>query len=213
MAGPNPPSRVYRSAVRAKAARQTRTAVIDAAGRLFVAQGYGPTTVDAIAAVAGVGRATVFKAVGGKPALMIAAHHAAVVGSDDPRPPHEAGLGERWADLTGPLPLLEAYVAVVTDVFESVGPIHEAMVGAASESPELRGRLADLDQERHDAATRTAAQLREELRPGLDLAHAADLLWVHNDPLLWQALHGRRGWSKDQFGGWLARSLRAQLLG
>ena len=54
------PSRPYRSAVRTRAARRTRLAVIEAARELFVSQGYGPTTVDAVAARAGVGRATVF---------------------------------------------------------------------------------------------------------------------------------------------------------
>lgn len=207
------PSRPYRSAVRTNAARRTRLTVIEAAGELFAEQGYGPTTVDAIAARAGVGRATVFASVGGKPALMRAAHHAAMVGSDDPRPPHEAGLADRWAGVSGALPLLEAYVGVVADVFEAVGPIHEAMVGAASESPELRERLAELDSERHEAATRTARLLGSELRAGLSTAHAADLLWVHNDPLLWQSLHDRRGWTKAEFTLWLTRSLRDQLLG
>lgn len=207
------PSRPYRSAVRTLAARRTRLAVIDAARELFVSHGYGATTVDAIAARAGVGRATVFKSVGGKPALMRAAHHAAIVGADDPRPPHEAGLADRWAGVTGAVPLLEAYVAVVVDVFESVGPVHEAMVQAASEAAELRDRLTELDDERHEAAVRTAELLRSELRPGLTVARAADVLWVHNDPLLWQSLHARRGWTKAEFRDWLARSLRAQLFG
>lgn len=207
------PSRPYRSAVRTQAARRTRLAVIEAARELFVSQGYGATTVDAIAARAGVGRATVFKSVGGKPALMQAAHHAAIVGSDDPRPPHETGLADRWAGVTGAVPLLEAYVRVVADVFEAAGPIHEAMVQASSDSAELRDRLAELDRERHEAAVRTAELLRDELRAGLTVERAADVLWVHNDPLLWQSLHARRGWTKAEFSDWLARSLRAQLFG
>lgn len=206
------PSRAYRSAVRTSGARRTRLAIIAAAHDLFVEQGYGPTTVDAVAARAGVGRATVFTSVGGKPALMRAAHHAAMVGSDDPRPPHEAGLAERWAGVAGAQPLLEAYVEVVADVFEAVGPIHEAMVSAASESAEIRDQLAELDRDRHEAATRTARLLADELRPGLSTAHAADLLWVHNDPVLWQSLHGRRGWTKPEFTAWLTRTLRDQLL-
>lgn len=77
----------------------------------------------------GRGRATVFKAVGGKAALLCAAHRLAIVGVDDPRPPHEAGLTQRWAGVMGAVALLERYVAVVTDVFESVGPIHEVLAG------------------------------------------------------------------------------------
>lgn len=123
------PSRPYRSAVRTMRARETRLAVIVAGAELFIELGYGPTTVDQIAARAGVGRATVFKAVGGKAALLCAAHRLAIVGVDDPRPPHEAGLTQRWAGVMGAVALLERYVAVVTDVFESVGPIHEVLAG------------------------------------------------------------------------------------
>jgi AcrR family transcriptional regulator len=212
MADENATSRRYRSAVRTAHARRTRLAVINAAAQLFTAHGYGLTTIAMIAAEAGVGRATIFKAVGGKPALMCAAHHLAIAGTDDLRPPHETGLMQRWADLSNSAPLLEAYVDVVTDVFESVGPIHEAMVRAASEANELRDRVAIFDDERHQAALRTARLLAGELRSGLTVARAADILWVHNDPLLWQSLHARRGWSRSEFGEWLTHALSTQLL-
>jgi AcrR family transcriptional regulator len=211
MGTPRTTTRAYRSAARTQSAQQTRVAVIEAARDLFATVGYGATTVDAIAARAGVGRATVFKSVGGKPAIMRAAHHAAMLGADDPRPPREV-LAERWEGLTGAAARLEAYAAVLADVFEAVGPIHEAMVRAASESVELADQVAELDAERHEAATRTAGLLGDELRAGLSAARAADILWLHNDPLLWQALHARRGWSKAEFTEWLARSLRRQLL-
>lgn len=205
-------SRVYRSAIRAAQAGRTRVDVIEAAHRLFATRGYGSTTVDMVAAEAGVGRATVFKAVGGKPSLICAAHDLAISGTDDARPPHEAGLSQRWAQMSESAPRLEAYVEVVTDVFASVGPIHEAMVRAASEAAELRTRLAEFDAERLQAAERTARLLAAELRPGLSLARAADILWIHNDPLLWQSLHARRGWPREEFGAWLNRTLRDQLL-
>jgi AcrR family transcriptional regulator len=212
MSAPQTPTRAYRSAVRSRAAQRTRVAVIEAAHDLFVEQGYGVTTIDAIAARAGVGRATVFKSVGGKPALMRAAHHAALVGGDDPRPP-EVALADRWAAVAGARARLASYVLVVADVFEAVGPIHEALVRAASEGEELSEQLAELEVSRHEAASRTARLIAGELRPGLSIDRAADLLWAHNDPLLWQALHGRRGWSKPEFVAWLSDALCAQLLG
>ena len=212
MSQQRPNTRAYHSAARTRRAELTRLAVIEAARDLFVARGYGATTVEAIAQRAGVGRATVFTCVGGKPALMRAAHHAAILGADDPRSPQE-GLADRWAGVSGAPALLEAYAGVVADVFEAVGPIHEAMVRAASESAELGDQLAELSKERHEAATRTADLLGLELRPGLSPTRAADILWVHNDPLLWQSLHACRGWSKAEFVDWLTSSLRSQLLG
>ena len=70
---------------RAKAAA-TRLAVIDAASRVFVREGYAGASVQDIADAAGVSRATVFNAVGGKAALLKAAYDVATVGDDEPIP-------------------------------------------------------------------------------------------------------------------------------
>ena len=59
---------------------ETRRAIVSAAARLFVAQGFGRTTIEAIAAEAGVGRNTVFS-VGGKLDLLKLALDWAVVGT------------------------------------------------------------------------------------------------------------------------------------
>ena len=48
--------RGYRSELRATQAQDTRRRIVTAAAELFVATGFGATTVDAIAAAAGVGQ-------------------------------------------------------------------------------------------------------------------------------------------------------------
>src|SRR6266487_317916 len=89
----------YSSELRAAQARATRRAIVDAAARLFIAHGYGATTVDAIARAAGVSRKTVFTSVGGKIEALKLAIDWAAVGDDEPVPmlerPHvKAGQGE-----------------------------------------------------------------------------------------------------------------------
>src|SRR4051794_8561600 len=76
--------RSYRSPLREANAAATRRTIIGAATRLFVERGYGATSIDAIADAAGVSRATVFTAVGGKPALLKTAYDVALVGDDEP---------------------------------------------------------------------------------------------------------------------------------
>ena len=49
-------ARPYRSALRDEQSRTTRRRIVDAGGELFVAHGYVPTTIDAIAERAGVSR-------------------------------------------------------------------------------------------------------------------------------------------------------------
>jgi AcrR family transcriptional regulator len=65
--------RRYESPLRADQASGTSQSIVDAAAALFSENGYAAVSVDAIAKVAGVSRATVFTSVGGKPALLKAA--------------------------------------------------------------------------------------------------------------------------------------------
>src|SRR3954447_9229018 len=89
----DPVKRAYRSDVRRARAESTRLTIVRAATELFVADGYGPTSVEAVAGAASVSRATVFTSVGGKAALLRAAYDVAIVGDDQPVP-----LPERpWA--------------------------------------------------------------------------------------------------------------------
>src|SRR5258705_12407321 len=72
--------RVYDSRLRLERADATRLAIAAAAGRLFAEHGYAATSIEEIAAAAGVGRATVFNSVGGKPELLKEAYRFAVRG-------------------------------------------------------------------------------------------------------------------------------------
>ncbi|HJT96345.1 MAG TPA: helix-turn-helix domain-containing protein, partial [Mycobacterium sp.] len=78
--------RDYRSELRAAQAQATRRSIVAAASRLFVDNGYGATTIDAVAEAAGVSRKTVFTAVGGKVDLLKLALDWAVAGDDRPVP-------------------------------------------------------------------------------------------------------------------------------
>ena len=62
--------RTYSSPLRQGQAQATRRAVLQAAHELFIAQGYGATTVEQIAQRAGVSKPTVFSAVGNKQQLL-----------------------------------------------------------------------------------------------------------------------------------------------
>ena len=74
--------RDYRSDLRAAQAQETRRSIVSAATRLFVEDGYGSTTINAVAEAAGVSRKTVFTAVGGKLDLLKLALDWSVAGDD-----------------------------------------------------------------------------------------------------------------------------------
>ena len=80
------PRRRYDSSRRQEQARENRRAVLAAARRMFLEQGYAATTVGAIASEAGVSVETVYKAFGNKPGLVKAVADVAIVGDDEPVP-------------------------------------------------------------------------------------------------------------------------------
>ncbi len=209
-----PVKRPYRSALRQERSRATRNEIVEAASRLFAEQGFGPTSIDAIAAAAGVGRATVFTSAGGKADLLRAAYELAVRGDDDPVP-----LGAREdarAILAEPDPhrLLGRYAEVIVGIGRRFGPLHETLRGAAQTDAELRAFFTGIGDERHRGGGRVvrAAAALGPLRAGLTVATATDLLWVLTDPGLHVQLVGRRRWSERRFGGWLADAMTGQLL-
>ena len=51
-----------------------------------------------------------------------------------------------------------------------------------------------------------------DLRPGLDMERAVDLLWFWNDPAHHTALVGGRGWSSRDLRDWLSARMRESLL-
>src|SRR5918998_6387905 len=115
--------RSYTSAVRDSQARQTRRQIVAAAGRLFAQQGFAATTVDAIAAEAGVSRKTVFTSVGGKVALLKLAYDYAMAGDDRPVPMIEReGLQSIMAE-PDPYEQMRMYAEFVTGMGERISAL------------------------------------------------------------------------------------------
>ena len=200
--------------VRAAKAARTRQAVIAAAERLFIADGYGPTSVQDIADAAGVSRATVFNSVGGKPALIRACYDVATVGDDDPAP-----LPQRPAMLAiredpDARRSIESYAEVIAGIGQRLSGIYEVFRAAAGSDPQIRAQWEQIQAERLAGSHRFVAILAEKggLRPDLDPAEAGDVVWTYIDASLFHRLVVERGWSPARFQEWFTRSLSQFLL-
>ena len=64
------PKRRYRSPRRAAQAKETQQAILDVAGKLFVATGWSRTTIAAIAEAASVSKETIYAVFGNKRAIL-----------------------------------------------------------------------------------------------------------------------------------------------
>ncbi|MEV6303095.1 helix-turn-helix domain-containing protein [Actinoplanes sp. NPDC051861] len=203
--------RQYRSALRQDQARRTRSAVLDAAGRLFVEQGYGATTMKEIAAGAGVSVESVY-AQGSKASLLLACVDRSLVGDDS---------GEALLDREPLRELLatsdpEQWLRVIRDLTATRAPgsteIFEAFRGAAAVDPKLAAQWQIYAGRRYADAARLVAVLAPHLRPGLTLEHATDVFWALVSPSMMLALCRERGWTSTQYADWLADSVRRLLL-
>jgi AcrR family transcriptional regulator len=205
--------RPYNSSRRKDQARATRRAIVDAAARLFVRNGYVVTSVDEIAAAAGVARATVF-GVGGKAEILKLAYDFAVGGDDEPIRLVERPRSREVRASPDARSYLTGYSAVMTEIYPRLAGIHEVVRGAAQADPEVAELWKNINRGRRSGADTIVADVkkREPLRAGLRPDAAADLVWLLNDPGNYHMLVHGRGWTKKQFETWLGESLQRELL-
>jgi AcrR family transcriptional regulator len=206
--------RPYRSNLRARQARETRRAVVEAAAALFVARGYAATTVDAVADAAGVSRKTVFNAVGGKAALLKLAWDWSLVGDDEPVPMADRPAVRRIEACSDPGESIRLWVGMLVEVERRAAPIGRVLTVAADADPDAAALLARADAERLHGAREFARHLQRigGLRPGISPTQAADVCWALNDGSMYQRLVIDRGWSHDRFRHWLAQVVGGCLL-
>jgi AcrR family transcriptional regulator len=206
--------RRYESALRREQAAATRTRIVRAAAELFAAQGYTQTSIEQIAARAGVARPTVYTAFTGKPALLKQALDLQLAGDDAPVPVRDRPWFQELLHQRDPHVLLDLEARNDRMINERVAPLHEAVRNAAATDDDIAGLYATVKQQRHTGARAVAEALAAlgPLRGDLDLDAATDLLWLLKDPALYTALVGDRGWPAERYEAWLARVMQASLV-
>jgi AcrR family transcriptional regulator len=208
------PSRPYRSPRRARSARTTRRLVLDAARALFLDQGYVGTTLDQIAARAGVSKPTVFTAVGSKRTLLKELRDLALAGDEEAIEVPARPWVREVLDEPDPYRTLERYAQGHTQLAARYADLEEVLHAAAGADDELRDLWQTNEQERLQGARLFVDNLRGKgpLKPGLDREAAVDVLWTHMATDNFRRLVRDRRWSTDQYERWLAEALCAQLL-
>jgi AcrR family transcriptional regulator len=206
--------RDYRSELRTAQARETRRSIVAAATRLFAEEGYGATTIDAVAETAGVSRKTVFTAVGGKLDLLKLALDYAVAGDD-----HAVALADRVAmrglmEQHDPRVLLDGFADSLGEIGTRVAPLYGALEVAAGMDPAAQELIEASQGWRLADARKVVRRLREmnALTTDVTYQEAVDLVWLAMDPGLFHRLVRVRRWSTRRFKKWLGENLCRQLL-
>jgi AcrR family transcriptional regulator len=207
-----PVKRSYNSTRRQEQAGETRLRIIRAAHELFVAKGYGRTTIAEIALTAGVAVETVYATFRNKPTLLRHVWYVSFRGDEEDvrlldRPEIRAVLAE--PDLAT---RFGRHAIVVTAVFRRITPLLAALQGAAASEPAAAAMLAEWDERRLDACTRYAEAAAATGQLAVSEAECRDVLAGTMDGALWQRLVAERGWPDERFAAWLGRLWISQLV-
>jgi AcrR family transcriptional regulator len=203
-----PRRRRYHSPGRRRQAAATRTAILEAARRLFAERGYEATTIAAVAEAAGVAVQTVYLVFGSKRAILSALVDL-VKEQADIAPTYARLMAE--AD---PRRQLRLAVRITRRFTEQAADVIAVMRAAGQGDTDLRERWQAVEQRRLAGLASLARSLRERgaLRPGLTADAATDILWALDSSEVYQQLVGERGWSGDRYERWLAGALAELLL-
>jgi len=206
------PPVVYRTA-RAERAARTRLRIAEAAYELFATVGYGATTMEAVGKRAGVAVQTVYFVFHTKPRLLIETLKITGGGQEGTADV----MARSWIQA-----VLAAHdgarrLALIaehgTQIYRRLGPVWPAVLAAMGD-PEVSAAWQGVVRGRREGM-RTIVTLmaeRDELRDGLSVELATDLLFGIHRHELFLAFTGECGWSFDRYRAWTFVTLCDQLL-
>ena len=174
---------------------ETRTAILDAARRLFETRRSPDLDLEEIAREAGVSRQAIYLHFGNRAGLLLAVGEHV----DETERLAEAAREVHSAE-TG-VEEVEAFVRLQADYTPRIAAIAKVFDEGRRRDPALAAGWDDRMRRRHAACTRIIKRLHEEgsLAPGWSVADAADMLWELTSIRTWEDLVGDRHWSKQRY--------------
>lgn len=209
-----PGKRAYHSPRRVEQAAATRAAVLSAARKLFVSEGYTATTIADIAEHARVSPDTIYATVGRKPALLRDLVETSISGTQQAVPAEQRDYVVAIGAAATALAKITIYAQAITAVQQRMAPVFLALRDAATTDADCAALWREIAQRRATNMRAFAAELRStgELRDDLTDDQVADVIWSMNAAEYWDLLVRERGWTPDQFRDWLTDAWTRLLL-
>jgi AcrR family transcriptional regulator len=208
------PKRSYDSPRRREQAAATRREILDAAQRLFERQGYAATKMSEIAEDAGVALKTVYAAFDTKSGVLRALWHALLRGDEEDVPVMDRAWYREVLEEPDAERQLRLNARNARAVKTRIAGVLDVIRQAALLDPDTEALWARIQSDFYEnqRAIVQALDARGALRPGLEVAEAADILWTLNHPDVWQLLVTQRGWTAERWEQWFVDSSSGQLL-
>lgn len=203
--------RSYRSPIRAEQAAQTRARILEAAASLFAAEGYGRTTIRAIAEGAEVAPDTVYATFGSKAKVLTALidRRLAPSGAANVLDRPEAQAVRDEPDQRRQIRLFARDIAAIS---ERVRPVFEILRTASAVEPEMAAVYATMDQQRLRNMTEAARWIAANGRLRVPVERAGEIVWAITSPDVARMLCDVQGWTQNAHAAWIEDTLTRLLL-
>ncbi len=204
-------TRGYDSPVRREQAARTRQRIVEAAGDLFIRQGYGTTSIRQIAEAAQVAPDTVFATFGNKARLLTAVLDIRLV------PGGESSILDRpelqvVRDEPDPRQFLRLFARDYATMSERVRPISEVLRTAKAVEPEMAAVRETMEGYRLKYMRTIVEWLAERTTVRAPIDRAAQVVWALASPDVGRMLCDVQGWTRDEYADWLGGMLITSLL-
>ena len=202
--------RPYRSPRRREQAEETRRRILTAARERLVTRGYGGTTIETIAANAGVAVQTVYATFGSKRSILLALLDDMAGEADIAR--MQAAVAAASGD---PRRQLRERIAFTTRFYAAGADLIGIARTVSGAEPDLRAFWKEGEGRRRKAASRLVAEWAKAgaLAHGQTQESAADIFWALGGPDVFRLFVVERRWSRKRFEAWLGATLELLLFG
>jgi AcrR family transcriptional regulator len=195
-------------------ARLTNRQIVEAARKLFAERGYSGATIEAIAQEAGVSVETVYATFGSKRAILSRLIDVSLVGDDKPIPLLQRPGPQSVQQEKSQHRQIQLFARDMQEIMERMAPLFEIMRVAAKTEPDISEILQILLESRVHGMEEFTRYLTANgpLQADLSPTEAAETIWAISSAEVYNLLTIDRGWSGDQYGLWLAKTLTKLLL-
>lgn len=201
--------RPYRTSIRRGEAPRL---VVAAASRLFATKGYLATSIEDIAAEAGVARPTVFTAVGAKPVILRLVVDQALAGDDASVPIAERDWWRRTLEQADPAASIRLLAGTMTAIAQRVALIARTLETAASVDPDAAEAWDRYQRQRRIGLSEFAETFTSRHKAvRCDADTLTDTLWMLQ-PAAYLRLVVDASWTSERYESWLADLLTRLVL-
>jgi TetR/AcrR family transcriptional regulator, regulator of autoinduction and epiphytic fitness len=200
---------------RRERAKATRLGILASAGQLIVERGYPQTTMDDVAAAAGVAVQTVYYTFKTKSLLLREIIELTRAGEpDQPLVPVRVWMHEAVTAESGDRALAVA-VEHGVDIYTRIAPLWPALQAASANDPDIRDYFAAVVADRRAGMRQVVHHLDElgYLRPEVSPEQGSDVVTALFSPETYLAFTRDAHWPIERFKAWLWDILRSQLSG